>query len=155
MSRSFKPFRIPVYSWHTLKNLLGQYDRLLPWEIVLMLIITTYFHNNFMRTISLGLRYTYELWRARIQKMSFLAFKLDPWNFFENSVILSKIIGQKSHFCYLEKVVLKLLRAVMIKPQQIERSVFILLDNNGKLKYTDWSWVHLIFFAENYINLIF
>ena len=38
--------------------------------------------------------------------------------------------NQKSQFRYLEKGALKLRRAAMTKPRQIERSSFFLLDHN-------------------------
>ena len=46
-----------------------------------------------------------------------------------------------SQFCYLEKGVLKLCRAAMIKPRKIERSVFFLLDHNGQTQDYRLVWV--------------
>ena len=60
------------------------------------------------------------------------AFKLVQ--FFESLEILAKIGKNhgKSQICYFEKEVLKLCRAAMIKPRQIECSVFFLLDHKGQ-----------------------
>ena len=76
----------------------------------------------------------------RIQNMRPLAFKLIPWEFFEKLIILSKM--DKNIF--FEKCVLKLCRTAMIKPRQIERSGFFLLDHNGQT-WVYWSQVHRIF----------
>ena len=51
---------------------------------------------------------------------------LKIWKFFENL--------QKSQIRYLEKGVLELCRAATIKPRQIERSCFLLLDHNGQTR---------------------
>ena len=50
-----------------------------------------------------------------------LAFKPVPWEFFENSGILSKKV-KKSQLRYLEKGVLNLCRAATIKPRKEERN---------------------------------
>ena len=48
---------------------------------------------------------------------------------------------RKSQFRYSEKGALELRRAATTKPRQIERSGLFLLDHNGQLEFTDWSWV--------------
>ena len=76
------------------------------------------------------------------------AFKLVQ--FFESLEILAKIGKNhgKSQICYFEKEVLKLCRAAMIKPRQIECSGFFLLDHNGQSRVyilvsgqpDEWLW---------------
>ena len=63
-----------------------------------------------------GLRYIYE----GLPKDATPSFKTNPLRYFENR--------QKSQFSYWEKGVLKICTAATIKPRQIERSGFFLLD---------------------------
>ena len=77
------------------------------------------------------------IWRARFQNFRPKAFKLNPWEYFENSIIVMEICKNfwKSQFCYLEKGALELGQAATTSPRQIERSVF-LLDHNEQ------TWVY-------------
>ena len=67
----------------------------------------------------------------KIQNMRVLAYKLVPREFFEESVILSKMDKN----CFFGKMhPLELRRTAMLKPRQIERSGFLLLDHNGQTR---------------------
>ena len=79
---------------------------------------------------------------VRIQDMRFLAFKLVPWDFFEQSAILLKIYENY----FIEKSVRKLCRTATIKQRHIKCSSFFFhWTTTDKLEFTDWAKVNQMF----------
>ena len=71
------------------------------------------------------------MWRARFQNFQSLAFKLNLWHLFENSILLTKICKnqRKYQFHYLEKGAHELRRATTTKSRRIEH-LFIRVKSN-------------------------
>ena len=73
-----------------------------------------------------------------------LAFKLIPWEFFENFGIFSKIV-ENLNFASWKKVFLNFLGPPRLNQERYSALVFFYLTTTDKLEFTDWFWVRRMF----------